>query len=212
MFNRRLSQNPDDASAINGLGLLAVREVSYQQAEKYLSKAVELKPDNPMYLTDLGELALKMRDPEKAAQRFERARRAGDNLLATLGLARAYELGGRTKEAAPLYDKAVGMAGEDYPPALEMAGRFFGQVGQTAKGHYVLSTYYVLNGRFTDALFHCGEAQRSPGGATYKGRCDQRGRDLEEVMKAVGQKPPPEKKGGRPFRRRRAGGPPLRPY
>ncbi|MDR2455795.1 MAG: M48 family metalloprotease, partial [Deltaproteobacteria bacterium] len=208
MFRQRLAENPNDASAFNGLGLLAIREVSYPQAEKLLTKAAELKPGEARFLTDLGDLALKMRKPEEAIKRYEQARKAGaDNLLATLGLARAYELTGRLKEASSLYDKALFQAGEDYPPALEMAGRFFGQNGQQAKGHFALSTYYVLTGRFTDALFHCGAAQKAPNGMTYKARCDQRGRDLEEVMEALGQKAPEEKKKTKATsRRRRPGG------
>jgi hypothetical protein len=74
-----------------------------------------------------------------------------------------------------------------------MAGRYFGQHGQPGKGHYVLSTYYTATGRFSDALFHCGAALNSPDGMGYKSRCDQRGRDLEDVMKALGQKAPPER-------------------
>lgn len=203
LFNRRLDANPDDASAINGLGLLAIREVAYLQALKHLTRAAELSPNEPRFLTDLGELALLMRDPDAAIRHFERARKAGDNLLAVLGLARAYELTGRTKDAASFYDKAMTMAGENYPPALEMAGRFFGQYGQAAKGHFALSTYYALSGRFTDALFHCGAAQKEPNGMNYKVRCEQRERDLEDVMKAMGQKAPSEKQKTQTSKRRR---------
>ena len=210
LFNRRIEADPNDASALNGLGLLAAREMNYPQAEKLLTKAAELKPGEARFLTDLGDLALSMRKPEEAVRRYEQARKlGGENLLATLGLARAFELTGRVKEAATLYDKAVTEAGDDYPPALEMAGRFYGQYGQAAKGHFVLSSYFAQTGRFTDSLFHCGAALDSPNGMSYKARCDQRGRDLEDVMKAVGQKAPPERKKGlrpgriRPIQRRR---------
>jgi tetratricopeptide (TPR) repeat protein len=173
-----------------------MREMSYPQAEKRLSRAAELRPGEPRFLTDLGDLALATRQPEEAAKRYEQARKAGgENLLATVGLARAYELTGRIKEASALYDQAVAEAGENYPPALEMAGRFFGQHGQTAKGHFVLSNYFAQSGRFTDSLFHCGAAQEAPNGLTYKARCERMARDLEDVMKAVGQKPPKDKRG-----------------
>ena len=190
-FTRRLEADPSDASANNGLGLVEARELNYARAETLLSKAVELDPGQARYLSDLAELALRMRRPDEAVRRFEAARKAGgDTLLATVGLARAYELTGRDRDAAAMYDKAVSAAGEDYPPALDLAGQFFGRYGQQAKGHFLLSNYYAQTGRFSDSLFHCGAAVKAAGGYNYQSRCDQRTRDLEDVMKAMGEKPP----------------------
>jgi predicted Zn-dependent protease len=190
-FGRRLESDPADASALNGLGLVEARELNFSAAERHLAKAAELSPGQGRYLSDLGDLALQMRRPEEAVKRFEAARRAGsDNLPATVGLARAYELTGRDREAASMYDQAVKAAGENYPPALEQAGQFFGRYGQQAKGHFLLSNFYVQIGKFRDSLFHCGAAALAPNGLGYKAACEQRARDLEDVMKALGEKPP----------------------
>ncbi len=68
-----------------------------------------------------------------------------DNRQAVLGLARASELLGDRGRAASLYERAIGMEPEDYPEALELGGRFFGQNGQRGKGHYYLSQYFAVN-------------------------------------------------------------------
>ncbi|MDR1546380.1 MAG: M48 family metalloprotease [Deltaproteobacteria bacterium] len=178
VFGKRLAEDPDDASAHHALGLLAMREMSYAQAEKSFNRAVELQPNRGEYLSDLGELALKRRKPQEAVKSFEAARRGGElGLQTTLGLARAYELTNRKKEAAPLYDEAAAEAGDFSPRALELAGRFFGQNGQLAKGHFLLADYFIASGQAKDAAFHCRTAQQSPGGAGYKTLCEQKLRD-----------------------------------
>ncbi|MDR1110077.1 MAG: M48 family metalloprotease [Deltaproteobacteria bacterium] len=183
IFSKRLSENPSDASALHGLGLVALREMDYSLAQELMDKAVALAPGSGEYQTDLGELALKRRQPEAAARHFEAARQKGhDSVQTALGLARAYELSGRTKDASRLYELAAGGAGDYFPAALEQAGLFFGQNGQLAKGHFLLSSFYEATGRPKDSIFHCKAALDSPGGGNYQGRCDRRTRDLEEFM------------------------------
>ncbi|MDR1049818.1 MAG: M48 family metalloprotease [Deltaproteobacteria bacterium] len=182
-FSQRLSENPGDASAIHGLGLVAARELSYAQAATLFQKALALSPDNGEYLADLGELELKRRRPDDAARHFEEAQKHGfKNVHATLGLARAYELSGRGGDASRLYEQASRNADDYYPSALEQAGRFFGQNGQLAKGHFLLSTYYEATGKPKDSIFHCKAAMDSPGGLNYRVRCDDRTRAMEALM------------------------------
>ncbi|MDR2140711.1 MAG: M48 family metalloprotease [Deltaproteobacteria bacterium] len=183
MFQKRLETNPNDASAIHGLGLLAAREQSLTQANDLMEKALKLSPNNPEYLTDLGDLALRRRKISEAAAYYEKARAQGSNLASTLGLARAYELQGKSREAGGLYDKAVEMGGDDYPEALELAGRFFGQNGQMVKGHYLLSRYFGNVGQLKEAIFHCKTVAKDPAGQLYKRSCEQDIRDYEEIMK-----------------------------
>jgi predicted Zn-dependent protease len=183
IFTKRLSENPSDASALHGLGLVALREMNYALAQELLDKAAALAPESGEYQTDLGELALKRRQPETAARHFEAARRKGhSNAQTALGLARAYELSGRPKDASRLYEQASNGASDFFPAALEQAGLFFGQNGQLAKGHFLLSSFYEATGRPKDSIFHCKAALEAPGGANYRSKCDRRTRDMEEFM------------------------------
>jgi predicted Zn-dependent protease len=186
IFTKRLSENPNDASAIHGLGLLAFRELNYTKAQELMTKALALSPNNGEYLTDLGSLALQRNKPDEAIRSFEAARKHGyRNVQTAMGLARAYELVGRDKEAATLYDQVTGDANDYYPIALEKAGLFFGQNGQRAKGHFLLSTYYEHTGRPKDSIFHCKAATEAAGGGGYKSKCEARTRNLEELIKVA---------------------------
>jgi predicted Zn-dependent protease len=182
-FNKRLAENPDDASAIHGLGLVAYRDLNYSKAQQFMEKALALSPNNPEFLTDLGTLALQRAKPEEAIRNFEAARKQGyRNVQTTLGLARAYELVGRSKDASSMYEHAIGNSNNYFPQALEKAGLFFGQNGQRAKGHYLLSSFYEATGKPKDSIFHCKAALEAPGGANYQAKCDTRTRQLEDLM------------------------------
>jgi predicted Zn-dependent protease len=189
-FAKRLSENKSDASALHGLGLLAARDMDYSRADKYFKEALSLSPGRAEYLSDLGDLALKRRQPEEAARYYSDSRKAGGGgVNATLGLARASELLGRNKEAASYYDTALSEAGDTFPEALELAGRFFGQNGQIAKGHYVLAKFFESTGQLKDAVFHYKAAISEPGGGTYRTRGEQAIRDIEALMeKTKGKK------------------------
>jgi predicted Zn-dependent protease len=183
VFTDRINADPADASAYHGLGLVAAREMNYSQAESMFNKALALSPNNGEYLTDFGELELKRRKPEKALGYFEQAKKAGFNNIQTIsGLARAYELTGRDKEASQMYDQASKKADDYYPAVLEQAGLFFGQHGQLAKGHYLLSSFYEATGRPEDSIFHCKAALDAPGGLTYRSSCDNRARALDDLI------------------------------
>jgi predicted Zn-dependent protease len=183
IFTKRLSEDPNDASALHGLGLLAYRELNYTRAQDLMTKALTQSPNNGEYLTDLGSLALKRNKPDEAIRHFEAARQNGyRNIQTIVGLARAYELVGRGSEASKLYDQASNDINDFYPEALEKAGLFFGQNGQLAKGHFLLSTFYEATGRPKDSIFHCKAALEAPGGHGYQNKCDTRTRNLEELM------------------------------
>jgi predicted Zn-dependent protease len=185
-FNKRISANPNDASAIHGLGLVLAREMSYKAAFETMTKALELSPNNHEYQTDLGDLALRRRQPKEAVKYYELARKSAPNDNSnTLGLARAYELTGRTKEASVLYDEVVSSSGDDFPIAFEYAGRFFGQQGQMAKGYFLLSNFYEYSGKLKDSIFHCKQSMAAPGGGIYRARCEKRTKDLEELEKLI---------------------------
>ncbi|MDR3038737.1 MAG: hypothetical protein LBV21_05575, partial [Candidatus Adiutrix sp.] len=176
LFTRRLNAAPRDHSALHGLGLVAQRQQNLSQADKLMGQALALDPGNREYLADLGDLALKRHRPKEAKGFYEKA--GADNRLAVLGLARASELLGDRTRAGALYDKALNLEAEDYPEALELAGRFFGQAGQKDKGHYYLGRYFAGRGNVEQAIFHYREAAT---GGRFKARAE---RELE-IMTAI---------------------------
>ena len=174
IFSRRLNDDPKDHGALHGLGILAQRRQNLGQADQLMRQALALAPGNQIYLADLGDLALKRRQPAEAKGYYEKA----DNRLAVLGLARASELLGDRARAATLYDKAINMESHDYLPALELAGRFFGQIGQTDKGHYYLGRFFAGSGQINPAVFHYQQVA-----GQFKVKADQELKILAEIKK-----------------------------
>ncbi|MDR2339773.1 MAG: M48 family metalloprotease [Deltaproteobacteria bacterium] len=177
-FQARLKENPADASALHGLGLVATRSNRFQQAEKYFRDALAASPGNGEYLSDLGALYFQLRKPEQALTEYQAALKSGDGTPQTcLGLARTSEILGKTAEAASYYDRAVSAAGENFPPALEAAGTFFMKRGENAKGHFILGNYFIQMGKIKEAVFHYEAALKTP--SPYTAQINQIMRDLE---------------------------------
>jgi predicted Zn-dependent protease len=184
-FNGRLKDNPQDASALHGLGLVAVQANKFTQAEKYFKDSLAISPNNGEYLSDLGALYFKLRKPEEAISKYQEAIKSGDNTPQTnLGLARSYEVLGKTQEAATYYNKAVDMAADSYPPALEAAGTFFMKKGELPKGHFIMGNFFLQTGKLKEAIFHYNETLKTP--STYTSQVNQILRDLEPFTKEKG--------------------------
>ncbi|MDR2934976.1 MAG: M48 family metalloprotease [Candidatus Adiutrix sp.] len=174
IFSRRLNENPKDHGALHGLGLLAQRRQNLGQADQLIRQALALAPGQEDYLADLGDLALKRHQPAEAKGYYEKAH----NRLAVLGLARTSELLGDRTRAAALYDQAVNMDPEDYLPALELAGRFFGQIGQMDKGHFYLGRFFAGTGQVNQAIFHYQQVA-----GQFKPQADRELKILAEIKK-----------------------------
>jgi tetratricopeptide (TPR) repeat protein len=174
VFSRRLHADPKDHGALHGLGLLAQRRQDLSRADQLMRQALALAPGHQDYLADLGDLALKRHQPAEAKGYYEKA----NNRLAVLGLARASELLGDRTRAATLYDKAISMESADYLPALELAGRFFGQIGQKDKGHFYLGRFFAGSGQIDKAVFHYQQAA-----GQFKAQADRELKTLAEIKK-----------------------------
>jgi Flp pilus assembly protein TadD len=69
-----LEQDPDDANALNALGYtLANRTDRYQEAEKYLHKAISLKPNEAVIIDSYGWLQFRMGNYTEALNYLQRA-------------------------------------------------------------------------------------------------------------------------------------------
>jgi predicted Zn-dependent protease len=180
-FSKRLNADANDHSARHALGLLLAREQDLTQADKLMTQALALAPDNREYLADLGDLNLKRKKAAEAKNYYEKA--GQDNRQAVLGLARASELLGDRGRAGTLYDRAITMEPEDYPEALELGGRFFGQNGQRGKGHYYLSQYFAATGNLDQAIFHLKEVAKQPDAGRFKALAAEGLKTLEEIKK-----------------------------
>jgi tetratricopeptide (TPR) repeat protein len=71
-----LAENPDDANALNALGYtLADRTQRYEESLRYLERAIELKPDDPVVIDSYGWLQYRLGHYDLALEYLQRAYR-----------------------------------------------------------------------------------------------------------------------------------------
>ncbi|MBK7858376.1 MAG: tetratricopeptide repeat protein [Archangiaceae bacterium] len=104
-----LDVNPDNANAMNFIGYtLADRGLDFDEAEKLLTRALELKPDTAAYLDSLGWVFFKKGDTGKAIDTLERATEVspGEPTIEE-HLGDAYARGSRPSDAMARYKRAL---------------------------------------------------------------------------------------------------------
>ncbi len=72
-LKNRLEDNPNDLEALVGLGNLFYDAAKYPDAIEYYSRAVELSPDDPGVISDLGVSYRRNGDSNRAIEIFRRA-------------------------------------------------------------------------------------------------------------------------------------------
>jgi tetratricopeptide (TPR) repeat protein len=96
----KLEDSPDDVNLIALLGAILIRTGDFDDAERYLLRAIELEPEFAKPHEDLGALYLERNEAERAVTFFERVVALGDPQPAAVkGLAVALHRSGRVEEA-----------------------------------------------------------------------------------------------------------------
>jgi tetratricopeptide (TPR) repeat protein len=104
-----LDVNPDNANAMNFIGYtLAEKGMDFEEAEKLLMRALELKPDTGAYLDSLGWVYFRKGETTRAIELLERATDVspGEPTIEE-HLGDAYARSARPKEAAVRYRRAL---------------------------------------------------------------------------------------------------------
>ncbi len=119
-----LDVNPENANAMNFIGyLLADTGRDFEEAEKLLMRALEIKPDNASYLDSLGWVYLRRGELDKAVETLQRANAVSPNeptINEHLGDACARAQ--KKKDAADAYLRALNALKED-PDLAENKGQ-----------------------------------------------------------------------------------------
>ncbi len=102
-----LSANPNDAVALNTLGLYYFRRGKISAARLLIEKALEKNQDNPALHNNLGVLLMSDNEPQLALESFKKALKLNDKHPAALGnLGSIYLAGGDYLKAQPLLEQA----------------------------------------------------------------------------------------------------------
>lgn len=108
IYSRAVQSSPDELIPYLGLGNIWLHRKDLQQAEKWLTIATKLAPENPAVHLALGKLALAKNSHSEALALLEKARSGGED-SATLysELGRAYTELRQWEKAALAYERAL---------------------------------------------------------------------------------------------------------
>lgn len=121
-----LASDPDDASALNALGYtLANKTDRLSEAEKYLQRAIELQPGEPVIIDSYGWLLFRQGRLEQSLDYLRRAyNKAKEGEIAAHMVEVLWALG-RQREAKELFRQAL-ISSRDKAPLLELQTRIPG--------------------------------------------------------------------------------------
>ena len=103
-----LAENPDDANALNALGYtLADRTRRYEESLRYLQRAIELKPDDPVVIDSYGWLQYRLGHYDLALEYLQRAYRLVQDPEIAGHLAEVLWMMGRRSEAESIWKEVL---------------------------------------------------------------------------------------------------------
>ena len=103
-----LAQNPDDANALNALGYtLADRTQRYEESLRYLQRAIELKPEDPVVIDSYGWLQYRLGHYDQALEYLQRAYRLVQDPEIAGHLAEVLWMMGRRSEAESIWKEVL---------------------------------------------------------------------------------------------------------
>lgn len=107
-LNEILKQNPDDANALNALGYtLADKTNRYSEAQRLLTRALELKPEDPAVLDSYGWLQYRLGNYETAIDYLRRAYVRNPDVEIAAHLGEVLWVSGAQGEAKSVWRKAA---------------------------------------------------------------------------------------------------------
>jgi predicted Zn-dependent protease len=191
-FQRKLSQDPQNAAAICGLGLIYENQQNLVAAEEAFRKALALQPNNTEILTDLGELLYKKGDFDAALDRLglAAAQRPGSIRIEFL-LARTYQVQGRLEEARDRYRRILDLD-PGHEDSLYQLGLVYGSMNDLAQARLYTGLYFKAMGEPAKALYHLRLGLKQA-----EGRQAVRER-IEETIREIEAQKGERARGGRP--------------
>ncbi len=177
IFDAALRNDPKDAIAYYGKGLLLDREGKKEEAKQSLKRAVRLLPLDADILRDLGRVYFHMGDYGSALKTLRGA--LAFNSKDPEGrflLGRAQMNTGDLQGAIETF-KALHMESPDYLPGTYYLGETYGKLGNLPEAHYYLGMYYKEKGPSKNARFHLKRALK------MFAKDPQRQRAIEEALK-----------------------------
>ncbi|MEK7067811.1 MAG: tetratricopeptide repeat protein, partial [Patescibacteria group bacterium] len=135
---------------------------SLEPAIRYLTKASELEPTNPVLLAELGKLYLANGQTKEAADAFEQAAEfKGDYWEAQVGLAQTYDSLGQTDKALVILEDLISRV--QTPEIIYESGRLYYNQGKIDKAIERFKEAIALRPDYANAVYSLGAAYKKQG-------------------------------------------------
>ncbi len=176
LFNHAIAVGQESSLACNCLGQLAMKQKRYDDARKYLTRAVELKPDYVGALTNLGKLAMDQGHYEDARAYVTRALDLDPGYVDAINNMGAIALcQGRYDESSALLTKVLSLRPDHLDALYNMGGLAIAQK-RNDDAKMWLTKLLDLRPAHVDALINLA------GVAIFQGKYDEAIPSLKRAM------------------------------
>jgi predicted Zn-dependent protease len=158
-LRNRVDQNPEQAIAHYGYGLVLMRSGKFAQAIGHLETAARIRPFDPHLQGALGRAYYLGGRYQEARQNLAAAIKAFPEFADGLFyLGRTYQQLGQYPEAARYLERLYDIAPR-YPRLCYFLGSAYGRLGRMGEAHFYLALYYLQKGERDTARFHLERAR-----------------------------------------------------
>ena len=156
-FLHLLSQNPENALAQYGYGMLLSRLGDQTGAAKHLKKALEIRALDPYYLMELGCVYFSDGDYQKSVTILTSATGIVDDINAKFYLGRAQMELGQLDYAVENFEEVI-KTKTNYNQVYYYLGEAYGKQKKLGEAHYNLGIYYYHKQDLKNTWFHLNRA------------------------------------------------------
>lgn len=163
LFNHALDITKNNYIAYYEIGMEYSKKSDIENAEKYLLKAIEIKPDRIDAFKQLGKLAAKQKNYEKALNYYNDALMYAFSDADTMrNIADTLRLAGKTDDAIKYYSDALIINPSDPETHNNLGNALFAK-GEIDRAEKEFQTALNLNPNYSDACYNLGLAALKKG-------------------------------------------------
>ncbi len=164
-FQSRLTQGTTEQRTVAryGMGIIALKEEKYKEAETIFLSLTKEHPEQPQYSTALARTALDSQNYTTAVNRYQKlVEQFPDNEAIKLEYISALLKGAKTEQARKILF-SLNPETQKLPIYWELMAQVYSNLNQPAESHRYLAEYYYAMGQTKDAILQIRLAQESKG-------------------------------------------------
>ena len=164
-FQSRLTQGTTEQRTVAryGMGIIALKEEKYKEAETIFLSLTKEHPEQPQYSTALARTALDSQNYTTAVNRYQKlVEQFPDNEAIKLEYISALLKEAKTEQARKILF-SLNPETQKLPIYWELMAQVYSNLNQPAESHRYLAEYYYAMGQTKDAILQIRLAQESKG-------------------------------------------------